>query len=183
MVTMSSDDVKVTAAPSRRPKQRRWRDMALSLAVLAVPLVLFIVAWQWAADRPVSVVDPSEDYAVARAYGIDAVEPDLPDGWRTVSSTLAHGGGAEGPALLRVGWYSPDGHGFQVVQTRDAALTQIDESIAETGDTVDIDGATWAVYRTDAGTAWVAESTELTVVLLTDADGLPELPELARGVR
>ncbi|MCH7232006.1 DUF4245 domain-containing protein [Glycomyces sp. L485] len=176
---MSSDDVKVTAEPTSRPKQRRMRDMALSLAVLLVPLAVFYWAWNWAAsDREVSVVDTSEVYMNAASLGLDAVHPELPEEWKPISSALAT---ADDAVTLRVGWYSPDGHGFQFVQTT-GPVDEVDDRLTGAGEPVSAGAMDWAAYDTDAGEAWVAESAGSSIVLLAESDGAGELPQLAGGV-
>ena len=176
---MSSDDVKAAAEPTPRPKQRRMRDMALSLAVLLVPLGIFLWAWNWAsADRDVSVVDTSEDYMNAESLGLDTVLPELSEDWKPISSATS----AEGEAVtLRTGWYSPDGHGLQLVQTN-GPVEAVHEEITGSGESVSAGGIAWSAFDIADGEAWVAETGTATIVLVAEPDGVPELPELAEGV-
>lgn len=174
-----------TAAPAagpetaRRPKQRRMRDMALSLAVLLVPLGLFYWVWDWAATgREVSVVDTSQDYLAAESLGLETVEPELSQEWKAVSSALAT---EEEAVTLRTGWYSPDGHGMQLVQTTGPAEAVHDE-LTGPGEAVEAGGLEWAAYDIAEGRAWVAVLDVSTVVLTADRDAVDELPELAEGV-
>ncbi|WP_460539337.1 DUF4245 family protein [Glycomyces halotolerans] len=176
---MSSDDVKVTGAPQRRPKQRRLRDMALSMAVLLVPLALFYGAWNWASgDRDVSVVNPAEDYAAAESLGLVVVRPELSEEWRPISSALAT---TEETVTLRTGWYSPEGDGLQLVQTT-GEPEAVDEAFAGAGESVEAGGIAWAVFDFGDGEGWVAEAAGSTVILTAEPDGVDELGELAEGV-
>lgn len=169
----------VSAQTARRPKQRRMRDMALSLAVLLVPLGLFYWVWDWAATgREVSVVDTSQDYLSAQSLGLETVEPELSEEWKAISSALA----VEDEAVtLRTGWYSPDGYGMQLVQTTGPAEAVHDE-LAGSGEAVEAGGLEWAAYDIAEGRAWVAVLDVSTVVLTADRDAVDELPELAEGV-
>ncbi|WP_026930650.1 DUF4245 family protein [Glycomyces tenuis] len=182
---MSSDDAKAAAGPAesakpaRRPKQRRMRDMALSLAVLLVPLGIFYWAWDWAAeDREVSVVDTSQDRQAAEGLGMEAVRPELSQEWKPISSALA----AEGEAVtLRTGWYSPDGFGLQLVQTT-GPVDDVHEGLSGSGEPVEAGGVSWAAYDIPEGEAWVTVLDASTVVITAEQDGVGELPELAEGV-
>lgn len=182
---MSSDDVKAgaeprdAAKPARRLKQRRMRDMALSLAVLLIPLGIFYWAWDWAAsDRDVSVVDTSEDYMAAESLGLEVVRPELAEEWKPISSALS----TEGEAVtLRTGWYSPDGFGLQLVQTT-GPVDDVHEGLTGPGEPVEAGGGSWASYDIPEGEAWVAVLDASTVVITAEQDGVGELPELAEGV-
>lgn len=182
---MSSDDVKAapepveSAKPARVPRQRRMRDMALSLAVLLIPLGIFYWAWDWAAsDREVSVVDTSEDYTTAEGLGVDVVRPELAEEWKPISSALDADGGT---VTLRTGWYSPEGFGLQLVQTTGPA-DDVHDGLTGPGEPVEAGGATWTAHDIPEGEAWVAALDGSTVVLTAEQDGIGELPELAEGV-
>ncbi len=167
------------AVSPKRPKPRRMRDMAMSMAVLLIPIGLFYAGWQWvAADRQVSVVDTTEDYATAASLGLAVIEPELSEDWKPISSDLA----VEGETVtLRTGWYSPEGDGLQVVETNGAAA-DVNEDITGAGTPVEAAGIEWAAYDLSSGEAWVAEIGGETVVLSAEPDGENELPELAEGV-
>ncbi len=179
MGSMSSNDPKVTGEPTRRPKQRRMRDMAMSMAVLLVPLGIFFALWDWASeDRQVSVADTSEDYLTAESLGLEVIRPDLSEDWKPISSALDAG---EESIMLRTGWYSPDGGGLQLVQTT-GDPSEVYEQIDGGGREVEAGGVLWSAYDTDDGEAWATELAGTNVVLTADADGAAELPELAEGV-
>lgn len=167
------------AARSARPKQRRLRDMALSMAVLLVPIGLFYVGWQWvASDRQVSVVDTTENHSTAASLGLAAIEPDLGEEWKSISTDLAVDGET---VVLRTGYYSPDGHGLQLAETN-GTLDDVNEDLTGAGTPVEAAGIAWTAYETGSGETWVAEIGGETVVLSAEPDGIPDLPELAEGV-
>ncbi|WP_051703997.1 DUF4245 family protein [Glycomyces sp. NRRL B-16210] len=191
---MSTDEVKVEPGPAEseapaeapaeaekpaRPKQRRMRDMAFSMAVLLVPLGLFYWGWSWvAADRQVSVVGTAENQATAASLGLTVIEPELSEEWKPISTAL----NVEGETVtLRTGWYSPDGDGLQLVETN-GAIEDVNADLTGTGTPVEASGIEWTAYPVGAGEAWVAELDGVTVILTADADGVDELPELAAGV-
>lgn len=167
------------AAKSARPKPRRLRDMAMSMAVLLVPIGLFYAGWQWvASDRQVSVVDTTENYATAASLGLAVIEPDLGGEWKAISTDLA----VEGETVvLRTGYYSPEGHGLQLSETNGTAA-DVNEALTGTGTPVEAAGIEWAAYESETGETWVAELDGETVVLSAEPDGVGDLPELAEGV-
>ncbi|GAA1686470.1 hypothetical protein GCM10009830_37430 [Glycomyces endophyticus] len=175
----SAAEANVEAAKSARPKHRRMRDMALSMAVLLVPLGLFYWAWSWLAeDRQVSVVDTGENYATAASLGLPAIEPELSEDWKPISTHLAADGST---TTLRTGWYSPDGNGLQMSETSGPA-TEVDADLTGAGTPVEAGGIEWASYELDSGEAWVAEVDGATVVLSAEPDGIADLDDLAEGV-
>jgi hypothetical protein len=167
------------AVKPARPKQRRMRDMALSMAVLLVPIGLFYVGWEWlASDRQVSVVDTAENHATAASLGLAAIEPELSDEWKPISTDLAIDGET---VTLRTGWYSPEGHGLQVAETN-GAVADVNEDIKGAGTPVEAAGIEWAAYESGTGETWVAEIDGETIVISAEPDGADDLPELADGV-
>lgn len=167
------------AVKPARPKQRRMRDMAFSMAVLLVPIGLFYVGWEWlASDRQVSVVDTTENHATAASLGLAAIEPELSDEWKPISTDLAVDGET---VTLRTGWYSPDGHGLQVAETN-GVVADVDEDLTGAGTPVEAAGIEWAAYESGTGETWVAELDGETIVLSAEPDGAADLPELAEGV-
>src|SRR4051794_10694365 len=84
-------------APSRTP-----RDMALSLLVLLIPVLLIVVAYKvlQRGDDPV-LADPTEAVAAARnAHRFPVAQPEgLSKGWRTVSADFQR---VAGGAVLRL---------------------------------------------------------------------------------
>lgn len=167
------------AVKPARPKQRRMRDMALSMAVLLVPIGVFYVGWQWvASDRQVSVVDTTENHATAASLGLAAIEPELADEWKAISTDLA----VEGETVtLRTGYYSPEGHGLQLAETNGTAA-DVNEDLTGAGTPVEAAGIEWAAYESATSETWVAEIGGETVVISAEAEGADDLAELAEGV-
>ncbi|MFG3339395.1 DUF4245 family protein [Glycomyces sp. NPDC048151] len=167
------------AAATARPKPRRLRDMAMSMAVLLVPIAVFYVGWQWvASDRQVSVVDTSENHATAASLGLAAIEPELTDEWKAISTDLA----VEGETVvLRTGYYSPEGHGLQLVETNGTAA-DVNEELTGAGTPVEAAGIEWAAYESATSETWVAEIGGETVAISAETDGAGDLAELAEGV-
>lgn len=184
----SADASKVTAPAHMRPKQRRYRDMTMSLAVLLVPLALVFMGWSWIAqDRTVSVVDPSGTYASANSADLDLRVPDLHEDWKPISQAFdTEAGPEEDITIARVGWHSPDGEGFQLVHTS----STLDEYVliefpdgATLDDQVTVGGIDWDLYTgSDSVVLWLAEIDGVTTGLLAQAGGTEEMTELAQGV-
>jgi hypothetical protein len=109
------ENAPATAVPER--PSRRPRDLALSLLVLLVPIALLIGVYRGVhkGDQPL-LVDAAPVIDQARSAGDFpvAAPAGLPDGWRTVSARYVAGDGA---AVLRVGYLSPSGAGFQLVES------------------------------------------------------------------
>lgn len=110
--TEPADSLAPLAHTSRRP-----RDLVLSLGVLLAVVALMIGTYRLLhhGDEPV-VVDVAPAIAQARTAGDFpvAVPAGLPDGWRTVSARYQPG---DGQAILRIGYLSPAGAGFQVIES------------------------------------------------------------------
>lgn len=95
---------------------RRPRDMALSLAVLLVPILVGFGLWQYlTSDRQVNTVDTAPVFTQARNSGAFpvAVPTGLPKGWKATSAA-AQGTGAT--PSLRIGYITPSGGFAQLVE-------------------------------------------------------------------
>ena len=96
---------------------RSTRDMALSLAVLLVPIALLLVLYRvlFDGDKPVSV-DAAATIQEARSAAVfPVVEPQgLGDDWHTVSATFKRT--ADG-ATLRLGYVDPERDPIQLVES------------------------------------------------------------------
>ncbi|HEX2357382.1 MAG TPA: DUF4245 domain-containing protein [Micromonosporaceae bacterium] len=170
--------------PEHRPAGRGPRDMALSLLVLLVPVLLVVGAYRvlYQGDRPV-VVDPAPAIAQARAAGIPVAEPTaLGSGWRPASAQLTRGD--LGP-LLRIGYLTPTGAGAQLVQSSgpaDQVLAAELTGAARTLGSEEIGGRTWQRYAARPGERALVllEPGRTVMVLGTAPDG--ELRELAASL-
>jgi hypothetical protein len=105
------------AVPVAERASRRPRDLVLSLLVLLVPIALLIGVYRVVhkGDEPL-VVDAAPVIAEARAAGdLPVTEPaGLDQRWRVLSARYV---GGDGAAVLRLGYLSPSGAGFQIVQS------------------------------------------------------------------
>jgi hypothetical protein len=118
------------ADPGAPPRSsRRPRDLLLSLAVLLVPIALLVGIYRVVqkGDEPL-LVDAAPVIAQARSAGdFPVAEPTgLPDGWRTLSARYV---GGDGTATLRLGYLSPSGAGFQLVESDQAAEAFLGEEL------------------------------------------------------
>jgi len=100
---------------------RSPRDMALSLAVLLLPVLLLLGIYRLAfsGDAPIPV-DAAQTFATARhSAHYPVLEPvGLPARWTAINATF--GGGT-----LRVGYVTPGGAGVQLVESGRAVDDQI----------------------------------------------------------
>jgi hypothetical protein len=175
-----------TAAPAQmRRTGRSPRDMAISLAVLLVPVILGVLFYRLLldGDKPV-VVDPTSVISEARSAGAFPVsEPTgLDSGWRTVSARYQPGAGG---ALLRLGYLTPGGGGVQLVQGNipaDQMLPQELTNKARPDGQVDLAGTTWQRYRARPGERALVllEPTHTVIVIGSTAES--DLRTLAEAV-
>ncbi len=179
--------VPATVPPAAvRRSGRTPRDMALSLLVLLIPMLLFVLTYRYLhhGDEPV-VVDPAATIAQARSAGAFPVEvPEgLGTGWRTVSAVFRT---AENGATLRLGYLAPSGSGLQVVQSDVPAApllaVELGEGPRATG-TETVAGRAWQRYTARSGeTALVLTEAGRTVVVIGDAS-IHEVRALAGSMR
>ncbi|MEV4636272.1 DUF4245 domain-containing protein [Actinoplanes sp. NPDC049548] len=106
--------------------QRRPRDMAMSLAVLLVPIALLLLFYRLVldGDKPVAV-DPQSAIEQARAAAAFevAVPQGLGDDWHVQSATFKRDSGGRG--TLRLGYVDPDSKPLQLVESSLATATLI----------------------------------------------------------
>jgi hypothetical protein len=135
--------------------------MAISLAVLLVPLVIVFAISRLLGGGEVVVVDPAP--AVSRAAAaFPVVTPrGLPDAWRPVSATFAAENGGQ---ALRIGYVTPAGGAVQLIESNEAVdpllVRELGDNTRPTGP-VTAGGASWrsfdvrqdehALVRTDSG--------------------------------
>ncbi|WP_433298056.1 DUF4245 domain-containing protein [Actinoplanes sp. CA-030573] len=107
----------------RRREERSPRDMALSLAVLLVPIALLLIFYRvvLSGDAPVTV-DPAATLQEARAAGVFTVATPtgLSDDWRPASATFQR---QTNGATLRIGYVDPDKDPVQLVESNVPAAT------------------------------------------------------------
>jgi hypothetical protein len=147
---VNNGEVSSTEAPALGKRgERRPRDMALSLAVLLVPIALGIFFYQFFLDgnKPVTY-DAQPTLEAARAAALFPVsEPQgLSDDWHVQSATFKR---EDTGATLRLGYSDPDANPVLLIESNAATATLIP---AELGDkpeatgTVRIGARTWQQY-------------------------------------
>lgn len=118
----SEGEVAVSAAEAKRI--RRPRDMALSLAVLLVPILLVIgIGRFFYGDTTTATVDPQLALqGAARASMRPIPAGTAPEGWKIVSALFRDG-------VLRIGYVDPSNKGVQLVQG--TALDLINQELGD----------------------------------------------------
>lgn len=180
------DDGAVTStqAPAKRSRlSQTTRDMAISLAVLAVPLAL-LMGFCRPAPRDAPTVDPASTFrAAARldAFPVRVPQP-LPAGWRATNAALR----SDAPASVRVSYLTSEGRYVQLLQTQRSADVVLPEELG-TGrrrGSESIGGADWHRYggRRDGESALVLLEPKVTVIVVGDASAA-QLTALARSLR
>ncbi|ASW57983.1 hypothetical protein CIK06_24755 [Plantactinospora sp. KBS50] len=152
-----------------RRSERSPKEMALSLLVLLIPIVLFISFYRvvLGGDEPIAV-DPAESVAAARAAKLFPVlEPGSPpDGWTVVRSTFQR---VEGGGTLRIG-YVVDGSGVQLVESSVPAEKLLPAELGSSGRSegaVEIKGREWQSYPARPGErALVLLESDRTVIVV-----------------
>lgn len=147
--------------------------MAISLLVLLIPIVLLLAFYRGflGGDQP-TTVDPTPAFEQARAAGAFPVsEPAaLGDGWRTVRASYRT---AEGGAVLRVGYVTPEGRGLQLVQSDVPPERLLPIELTEEGrpqGQTDLGSSTWQRYTARGNEqALVLLQPERTVIVVGDA--------------
>jgi hypothetical protein len=136
-------------APATQRSGRSPRDMALSLLVLLVPIVLLLIFYRVLldGDEPVTV-DTRPAVADARAAAAFPVaEPvGLPDTWRPTSASFRR---VDGGATLRIGYVAPDDEPVLLVESSVPAeqLLRVELGAdATTGGPVAVGATTWQRY-------------------------------------
>ncbi|WFE26770.1 DUF4245 domain-containing protein [Solwaraspora sp. WMMD791] len=165
---------------------RSPRDMALSLAVLLVPILLVFVGYQvfLGGDEPVEI-DPGPAYEQARSAGeFPVLEPaGLGPDWHPVSAAYRPAG-SEGPTL-RVGYVTADGGALQLVQSsRPVPQLLVAEltSTAQPQGQVQIGAATWQWYAARPGERALVWLTPQRSVLLVGSATESEFTALAAAL-
>jgi hypothetical protein len=152
--------------------------MALSLAVLLVPIIILLGVYRYffAGDAPVKV-DPAQTYATAQHdAGYPIRQPgNLPGGWTSISSSFTRG---EDGSVLRVAYVLPARTGFQLIESNRPVNSLLPDELgadAKPGSLETIGDRQWRAYPAarDGNRALVlAEDGRTTIVIgtTTDAD-------------
>jgi hypothetical protein len=162
-------------APTDRPSAagtRRPRDLAISLLVLLVPVLVLVGGYQLVSGRTQPVtVDQTPAILAARGAGFEVAEPTgLGPDWVPVSGVFRT---VDGGATLRLGYLTPAGEGVQLVQSTVAAARLLTEELTEDAapaGTVEVDGIAWQRYPGRSGeTALVLREAEHTLLVVGPA--------------
>lgn len=128
--------------------------MALSMAVLLIPVILFLVGYRvfFSGDAPIPV-DAAQVYATAQhdAHFAVLVPQDLPPDWTPIAAKFDPPVGA---AVLRVSYVTPAKSGLQLIESDrpvDALLPDELGSDAQPGNLTDIAGRQWREYPVAKG--------------------------------
>jgi Protein of unknown function (DUF4245) len=147
--------------------------MALSLAVLLVPIALLLIFYRVAlnGDEPITV-DPSSTIEEARsvhAFPV-AVPAGLGAGWRVTSAKFQNQ--ASG-ATLRIGYLDPDKNGLQLIESSVPPATLLPAELTSAAKPVDTYRAKdrlWRRYDARPGErALVFTEPDRTIVVVGDA--------------
>lgn len=180
---MSTSEESVRAVAGGR-RDRRPRDMVLSLAVLLLPIAGIFLFWSFlTSDRPVSEIDPASTYTQAEGLGL-AVSPPagLSSEWHPMSSGVKQ---EDGAVTLRVGYYTPSAGGLQFIASQRDPVDLLEAELGQAprpDGTVTVDGVDWQSYITVEGNRALVRSDE-SVTLIIHGDSVPEeLVEFAEAL-
>jgi hypothetical protein len=176
----TSNDLSAPAEPSAAEARRirRPRDMALSLAVLIVPILLIIAVGRFFyGDTTTTTVDPQlalQGAARASMQPIPAAA--APDGWKIVSAQFRDG-------VLRIGYLDPSDQGVQLVQG-----TSLDLVNAELGDDarpageLQAAGTTWSKWDARNGISALTRTAGPTTIIVQGSVPSDQLAVLAAAI-
>ncbi|WP_231956801.1 MULTISPECIES: DUF4245 domain-containing protein [unclassified Actinoplanes] len=167
-----------------RREGRAPRDMALSLAVLMIPIVLLLVFYRVVlnGDKPLTV-DPSSSFDLASRHFTVLKPAGLGKDWRVTAATFKD---EKGGAILRIGYVDPDDNPVQLIESTTPADTLVPAEVGKDGKRAGAyrtDARTWMVYTGRPGeTALIFSDTGRTV-LLVGKTGQPNLEALANSLK
>lgn len=168
----TTEQTPVPSSGGRSPK-----DMALSLAVLLVPVLLLVLGYRlfYGWDTAVTV-DPTPAIESAGRASFAPLPGMAPEGWQTVTATYADG-------VLRIGYLDPDNDGARLVQTRKAAdvlvKDEFDGKATADGEQV-VGTVTWQRHRGPDGEQALVRTAGNTTTMLVGRDA--DLTGLAAAV-
>ena len=160
---------------------RRPRDMALSLAVLLVPIFgILLVGRFFYGDTTTATVDPQVALSgAARASMSPIPEGQVPEGWKVVSAMYRDG-------VLRLGYLTGDDKGVQLVQGKgdSAGLigTELTPSAKQVG-TLDVAGVSWQRWTGRPGESALVRVTGTVTVIAVGQVSEEDLVKLVTAVR
>lgn len=171
-------DANAADAPAPTRSGRSPKDMAISLVVLLIPVLLIVGAYRYLYGGDTTVtVDPTEVIAAAGRDGLSPLPPaTAPEGWQTTVAQFGEG-------TLRIGYLDAEGDGARLAQSRKdvekLVKAELTDQAGPAGETV-VDGVTWQLWRGPHGEdAMTRRSGNSTVLLLGQ---LADLAQLARNL-
>jgi hypothetical protein len=174
----------VTEPAPTRGGGRRFRDMAISLIVLLIPLAAFVAIFRLRGGEDVVVVDPATAVAQAQSASAFPVAPPrgLDEAWRPVSAVFQP---KEQGATLRIGYLTPTGAGVQLIESSEPVdpllIRELGDQVRPLG-VVTVGARTWDHYEVRGGErALVAKEPGRTLIVVGAAD-VAELEYLAAAV-
>jgi len=173
-----ASDVQERPAPVKNKRGRETAgDMFRSLGVVLVLVLLmwFLAQPPDADEQELRTVDPSADVAAFTADVPSAAVPtDLPEQWRSTSSTLE-------ADSLRVGWVTPEGeYAEYAVSTSPAEefLPATTGAKARRTGSVEVAGQSWEQYREADGSRSLVRSYGPALVVVGTSRATADLAEL-----
>ncbi|HEY2673533.1 MAG TPA: DUF4245 domain-containing protein [Rugosimonospora sp.] len=178
METVDAEAVNAPAEPAARQAAggRSARDMALSIAVLVIPIFLLLGVYRvfFAGDAPIAV-DASQTYATAKHDApFPVLEPSgQPGGWTAISATV---GKVSDGWVLRVSYVPPAKTGLQLVESNRPVNSLLADELggsAQPGNLERIGGRAWREYpsvHTGARALVVVDDGRTTIVTGTASD-------------
>lgn len=158
-------------AETRVRTGRPVRDMALSMAVLLVPVLVLLGAYNFLfnGNHP-RAIDPSGTLADARrAASFTVLAPgSLPSGWTVVSSSFQR---VSDGSVLRLGYVAPGKGALQLIESDRPVNSLLPDELgadAQPGDLVPINDQRWRTYPVarDAAQALVLADNGRTVIIM-----------------
>jgi hypothetical protein len=151
--------------------------MALSLAVLLVPILLIIaVARFFYGDTTTTTVDPGVALsAAARASMAPLPQPAAPDGWKIVNARFQQG-------VLRIGYVTAQQRGVQLVQSATTAPAFVRAELTDAGRQAGqtrVAGQTWQRWTGRPGESALVRQAGGTTIIVVGAVGETDLATLA----
>jgi hypothetical protein len=173
------------AAPAGRRAERTPKDMALSLAVLLIPIALLLVFYRVVldGDKPVTV-DPGSTIQEAQSAGLFpvAVPGGLSDNWHVSSATFQR---QSNGATLRIGYIDPDDNGLQLIESSvpPTALLPVElGTAAKPLDTYRADARLWRLYDARPGEQALVLSESDRTIVVVGRTGVKNLETLASSL-
>lgn len=167
----------VAAEDSKRI--RRPRDMALSLGVLLVPILVIVAIGRFLyGDTTTATVDPSVALSgAARASMSPLPQPATPEGWKIVSALYRDG-------VLRIGYVTAEEKGVQYAQSTTGSgfvTTELTQDARRVGE-VQLGGETWQRWTGRPGESALVRADGGLTVVVVGAVSEAQLSELATAV-